>query len=198
MKKIIMMVERSKDYFDAYSENCDGIYAAGASIDEVKADAEKAIELIKRTLPESQCPNEIKGDYEIEWKFDVASFLEYYSSFMSLAGMEKMTGINQKQLSNYLNHRAVPRKKQTERIREGIHKFAHELLSITLWAYAFYTGQLLHDARKEAKVTQAELAKRINSTKSYISRVENGDIIPSVAKFWEMITSLGMRLEIVK
>ena len=51
---------------------------------------------------------------------------------------------------------------------------------------------------EEAKVTQAELAKRINSTKSYISRVENGDIIPSVAKFWEMITSLGMRVEIVK
>ena len=62
----------------------------------------------------------------------------------------------------------------------------------------FYTGQLLQNARKEAKVTQAELAKRINSTKSYISRVENGDIIPSVAKFWEMITSLGMRVEIVK
>ncbi len=114
------------------SENCDGIYAAGGSIEEVKADAEKAIELIKKTLPESQWPNEIRGDFEIEWKFDVASFLEYYSSFMSLAGMEKMTGINQKQLSNYLNHRAVPRKKQTERIREGIHKFAHELLSITL------------------------------------------------------------------
>jgi hypothetical protein len=64
--------------------------------------------------------------------YESKSFLEYYSSFMSLAGMEKMTGINQKQLSNYLNHRAVPRKKQTERIREGIHKFAHELLSITL------------------------------------------------------------------
>ena len=83
-----MMVERSKDYFDAYSENCDGIYAAGGSIDEVKADAERAIELIKKTLPESQWPNEIKGDFEIEWKLDVASFLEYYSSFMSLAGME--------------------------------------------------------------------------------------------------------------
>ena len=65
-------------------------------------------------------------------------------------------------------------------------------------AYSFYSGQILQDARKEAKVTQAELAKRINSTKSYISRVENGDIIPSVAKFWEMITSLGMRVEIVK
>ena len=65
-------------------------------------------------------------------------------------------------------------------------------------AYAFYTGQLLQDARMEAKVTQTELAQRINSTKSYISRVENGDIIPSVAKFWEMITSRGMIVEFVK
>ena len=127
-----MMIERSSDYFDAYSVNCDGIYAAGSSIEAVKVDAEKAIRLIKHDLPESQWPEEIKGEYEIEWKFDVASFLEYYSGFMSLAGMEKMTGINQKQLSNYLNRRAVPRKKQAERIREGIHKFAHELLSITL------------------------------------------------------------------
>ena len=96
MGKIIMMIEMSKDYFDAYSDNCDGIYAAGSSIDDVKADAEKAIRLIKENLPESQWPDEIKGEYEIEWKFDVASFLEYYSSFMSLAGMEKMTGIHQK------------------------------------------------------------------------------------------------------
>lgn len=33
-------------------------------------------------------------------------------------------------------------------------------------AYAFYTGQVLLQARKETKVTQAELAKRIGSTKS--------------------------------
>ena len=65
-------------------------------------------------------------------------------------------------------------------------------------AYAFYTGQLLLEARKEAKVTQAELARRTNTTKSYISRVENVDIVPSVAKFWQMISSLGMRIEILK
>ena len=68
-----MMLEKSKDFFDAYSENYDGRYAAGGSIDEIKADAEKAIELIKNTLPERQWPNEIRGDFEIEWKFDVAS-----------------------------------------------------------------------------------------------------------------------------
>ena len=43
-------------------------------------------------------------------------------------------------------------------------------------AYAFYTGQILLEARREAKVTQSELAKRINATKSYISRIENGSI----------------------
>ena len=42
------------------------------------------------------------------------------------------------------------------------------------------------------------LKKLLDKFKSYISRVENGDIIPSVAKFWEMITSLGVRVEIVK
>lgn len=132
MEKIIMMIEKSKDFFDAYSDNCDGIYAAGDSIEAVKADVYEAIDGIKRNLPEERWPEQIKGEFEIVWKFDVASFLEYYGGIMSLAGMEKMTGINQKQLSNYLNHRAVPRQKQADRIITGMHKFARELLSITL------------------------------------------------------------------
>lgn len=132
MEKIIMIIEKSKDFFDAYSDNCDGIYAAGEDIEAVKADTMEAIRLIKKNLPEERWPEQIKGDFEIEWKFDVPSFLEYYGGIMSLAGMEKMTGINQKQLSNYLNHRAVPRRKQADRIITGMHKFARELLSITL------------------------------------------------------------------
>lgn len=131
-KKIVMVIEKSEDYFSAYSDNCEGIYAAGESIDAVKADTYKAIELIKKNLPKERWPEEIKGEFDIEWKLDVQSFLEYYSRYMSLAGIERVTGINQKQLSNYLNHRAVPRHKQAERIINGIHKFANELLSITL------------------------------------------------------------------
>lgn len=132
MEKIIMVIEKSKDFLDAYSENCEGIYAAGDSIEAVKADAEETISLIKKNLPEERWPQQIKGEYEIEWKFDVQSFLEYYHEFMSLAGMEKMTGINQKQLSNYLNRRATPRRRQTSRMIDGIHRFASELMSITL------------------------------------------------------------------
>lgn len=65
-------------------------------------------------------------------------------------------------------------------------------------AYAFYTGQILLDARKEAKVTQSELARRINSTKSYISRIENGAVNPSVGTFYRIMDALGLRVEIVK
>lgn len=65
-------------------------------------------------------------------------------------------------------------------------------------AYAFYSGQILLDARREAKVTQAELAKRINATKSYISRLENGTINPSVGTFYRIMNALNLRIEIVK
>ena len=65
-------------------------------------------------------------------------------------------------------------------------------------AYAFYSGQVIHDARKEANVTQAELAKRTNMTKSYISKIENGVITPSVGAFYRIIEALGMRVEVVK
>ena len=65
-------------------------------------------------------------------------------------------------------------------------------------AYAYYTGLILRDARKEAKITQTELARRTHTTKSYISRIENGVIIPSVAVFYRMVAALGMAVEIVR
>ena len=65
-------------------------------------------------------------------------------------------------------------------------------------AYSFYSGQILQNARKEAKLTQAELAERTQTTKSYISKIENGIINPSVGAFYRIIAALGMRVEVVK
>ena len=98
----------------------------------MKDDIREAIRLIKKNLPVERWPEQIKGEYEIEFKLDVASFLEYYSKFLSLAGMSRITGINQRQLSNYLNRRSFPRRPQAERICNGLHSFAKELLSVTL------------------------------------------------------------------
>lgn len=65
-------------------------------------------------------------------------------------------------------------------------------------AEAFYAGQLLKESRKEARMTQGELAAKLNVTKSYISRIENGFINPSVSVFYRIVEALGMRVEIVK
>lgn len=65
-------------------------------------------------------------------------------------------------------------------------------------AYSFYSGQILQDARREAKISQTELAQRMNTTKSYISKLENGIITPSVGVFYRIINALGMRVEVVK
>ncbi|OYT12645.1 MAG: transcriptional regulator [Bacteroidetes bacterium 4572_114] len=41
-------------------------------------------------------------------------------------------------------------------------------------AKAFVIGELLKEERKQAKLTQEELASRIGAKKSYISKIENG------------------------
>jgi DNA-binding XRE family transcriptional regulator len=64
-------------------------------------------------------------------------------------------------------------------------------------AYAFYAGQVLLDARKNARLTQGELASRIGSDKSYISRIEKGITMPSVATFYRIINELGLTINIV-
>lgn len=65
-------------------------------------------------------------------------------------------------------------------------------------AYVYCVGQLIHDARKQEKITQEVLAKRVGTDKSYISKIEKGVIEPGVSMFYRIIEALGMRLEIVK
>jgi DNA-binding XRE family transcriptional regulator len=64
-------------------------------------------------------------------------------------------------------------------------------------AYAFYAGQVLLDARKNARLTQKELASRIGADKAYISRIEKGTTVPSVATFYRVISELGLTINIV-
>ena len=65
-------------------------------------------------------------------------------------------------------------------------------------AYAFYSGQIIREVRKGEKVTQSELASRIGTTKSYISKIENGTMTPSVSTFYRIVGALGLRVEIVR
>lgn len=84
------------------------------------------------------CYNEMKALYEdekktfveisdIEYRYDTASFLQYYNQFITLAGMQRLTGINQAQLSHYIQGVRNPSPKTAKKIQEKIHEFGKEL-----------------------------------------------------------------------
>lgn len=65
-------------------------------------------------------------------------------------------------------------------------------------AYAYCVGQIVCNARKQEKMTQSELAEKVGTNKTYISRIEKGVIEPGVGLFFRIIDALGLKFEIVK
>ena len=57
-------------------------------------------------------------------------------------------------------------------------------------------GQIIYESRKRVKVTQQELAQRVGTNKSYISRVENGSVEPGAGMFLRILSALGLRFEV--
>ena len=50
---------------------------------------------------------------EFEFSYDTASFLAYYSNVLSLAGLGRLTGVAQGQLSHYVTGKRKPSKRRT-------------------------------------------------------------------------------------
>jgi DNA-binding XRE family transcriptional regulator len=65
-------------------------------------------------------------------------------------------------------------------------------------AYSYYIGKIIEEARKEANMTQSELAEKVGSNKSYISRVETGRTEPKISTFFRIIAALGLSIELKK
>ncbi|WP_066216715.1 helix-turn-helix domain-containing protein [Flammeovirga sp. MY04] len=62
-------------------------------------------------------------------------------------------------------------------------------------AKAFVIGEMIKEARKEAHLTQEELASRTGTKKSYISRLENGKIDIQISTLFKIFEEgLGKKL----
>lgn len=64
-------------------------------------------------------------------------------------------------------------------------------------AWAEYNAEILLETRKKARLTQAQVAARVGTTKSYISRVERGQIVPTATSFFRIVHALGYSIELV-
>jgi len=132
MEKIIIIVGASSNHFGAYAENCDGIFGGGNTVAEAKANALEGLRLFVESRDKKDLPAILQGEYEIEYKYDVQSFLNYYNRIFTNVALERITGINQKLLHHYASGLKKPRERQRKRIETALHSFGRELLTVNL------------------------------------------------------------------
>lgn len=64
-------------------------------------------------------------------------------------------------------------------------------------AKAFAIGEIIRDARREAKLTQQQLAERTGTKKSFISRIENGHSDIQLSTLYRLMEiGLGKRVNL--
>jgi len=104
-----------------------GIHGTGNTVKEAIDDFISAYEAMKKFYHQ-------KGKEFVEasfcYNYDVASFLNYYTSYFSLAGLSRLTGVHQGQLSHYVNGTKNPSKQTIQKIDNSIHTFAKNLSQI--------------------------------------------------------------------
>ncbi|MBQ3722817.1 MAG: type II toxin-antitoxin system HicB family antitoxin [Bacteroidales bacterium] len=130
MTKIEAIIERAGDgTYDIYCLN-EIFSGAGKSIEDAKKDLRRQMEFYKETARKEgfKYPAFLDDEYEIVYRIDAPSLMKYYvgAGVFSLAGLEKVTGISQKQLWSYLNG-TRPRRRQSDRIEAGFRALSRDL-----------------------------------------------------------------------
>ncbi|MDR0546183.1 MAG: hypothetical protein LBG77_01130 [Dysgonamonadaceae bacterium] len=71
-------------------------------------------------------------EYELAYRFDPESLLQHYTGIFTNAALERLTGINQRQLQRYSSGVSRPRTEQSRRINHALHRLGNELLAVEL------------------------------------------------------------------
>lgn len=130
MKSVKVYIEKSEYGYSAYMDDTPLDYSClgeGKTVEETIRDFNNAYEEMR-----THYVKEGKNFEEINYEFyyDAASFLQEYAPSFSLAGLERITGVNQAMLGHYLHGRRKPSKKTIEKIEKSIKHFAQELSAL--------------------------------------------------------------------
>lgn len=133
--KVKAFIERGNDgsygvYVDLEDNRLNyGIIGDGKTVTEAINDFNNSYKEMKELYTNE---NKRFEEAEFEFKYDTASFLAYYSKVLSLAGLGRLTGIAQGQLSHYVTGRRKPSPKTVQKIEKSLHEFAAEIAQVQL------------------------------------------------------------------
>lgn len=124
-----VIIEHAGTNLSAYIEGVP-VITVGKNIEEIKKNIREAIDLY---LEDNLNPvSVLTGEYELRFKLDVPTFINYYSNIFTKAALSRITGINERQLWHYSAGVHKPRQQQLEKIQKGVLKLTEELQSICL------------------------------------------------------------------
>ena len=128
MKEIVVIVERGKDgKYSAYvaDNECEfGCIGEGRTARETEEDFMAGVEDMKRIYGRE---GKHFPEYSFIFKYDLASFLSFYAYAFSLSGLERITGVNQRQLSHYATGVRRPTAPTVRKIETAVKAFAEEI-----------------------------------------------------------------------
>lgn len=101
-----------------------GLLGQGNNVEEAIADFYNSYNEMKSFLAEK---GDVYPPLEFHFVYDIPSFLKRYAYAFSLAGLGRITGINERQLSHYINGIRKPSLKTTLKIEQKLKEFAGEI-----------------------------------------------------------------------
>lgn len=131
MKIFRAILSKGPDDFGAWFEKLPGVYGSGETVAEAKRSLMDGLAIYVKH--NKDVPTWIKNnDYEIVYKFDVESILNYYRGVFTNAALERITGINQRQIQHYASGLKRPRPTQLKKIETALHRLGRELIAVEL------------------------------------------------------------------
>ena len=120
--------------FCAYVPILPGCVATATTPDAIRKAIAAAIEfhLEGSRKDGDKLPAVFSRNYSLIYKFEPKSFFTYYKGIFTNAGLERLTGINQKQLQHYATGLKKPRPAQAKRLESALHRLGSELMSVEL------------------------------------------------------------------
>ncbi len=109
MRKLKVIIERAENNYSAYIESLDGITVSGKTILEINDKMREAIDVYVEACKDF--------GYEMSFEMDTHTLLVYYAGVFGKPALEKITGINAKQLWHYAMGKTKPGEAQKGKIR---------------------------------------------------------------------------------
>lgn len=130
MKTVKVFIEKGIGGFSAYMDDTPLDYSCvgnGNSVEEAIADFREAYAEMREYYKQA---GEEFEEVNLSFFYDVPSFLQDFAYAFTLAGLERITGVNQKQLGHYISGFRKPSEKTIKKIENGIHAFSNQLAAV--------------------------------------------------------------------